>query len=279
MSTNEFEKIPVYNIEVPITNDSLIIQLRGDQHIGHRSISINEMLAAELKNVKKHKDHIIILDTGDMIENNIKGSVSDPHETNIPDIDDQIKEALKYQEKIDNVLYANTDLSKKLKVKDMRRFGVLGNHELRSRKQTDTWLHTSLYTGNGVIGNKFHCLINITLVNKAKKLRRTHTVYLTHRLAKSGVVSQSTIINHFQRFKGDIPAAQIYVCGHYHQNFAMSDTRYDMQGSKQKLLYVINPSAVNSEYAAESMFGPINNNYFTNITLPINKKEQITTEV
>ena len=279
MAKSEFEKIPVYNIEMPITNDYIILQLRGDQHIGHKSIDINEMITAELKNIRKYKNHIVILDSGDMIENNIKGSVSEPHETNIPDIDDQIKEAIKYQDIIDKELYSNIDISNKLKTKDIRRFAVLGNHELRSRKQTDTWLNKLLHVGNGVISNKFHCLINITLINKSKKLRRTHTVYLTHRLAKSGVISTSTIINHFQRFKGDIPAAQIYVCGHYHQNFAMSDTRYDAQGNKQKLLYVINPSAVNSEYAAESMFGPINNNYFTNIVLPINKKEPITTEV
>jgi len=125
-----------------------------------------------------------------------------------------------------------------------------------------------------VIDGGIHCLINLKLINARLKLSRTFRIYITHRLSNSTSVSDTTMINHFKDRKSLIDA-DVYICGHYHKDFCMSDTAYDINGKVKKILYICNPSGISAEYAAISMYNPIVQGYFKNIKLPINKNELI----
>jgi len=273
------QSIPVYNIEMPITTDYVILQVRGDEHIGHKSLNINDMKQILLKEQQKYKDHMFVVNTGDMIENILKTSTGSTNELSIADPAEQLTTALKLYEDLDKDLYGsnyNTMQSCNRKnTKNARRIGVIGNHEYRSRIASGTWLNKQLYGGKGVVDGGIHCLVNLKLTNKSKKLSKTYRLYITHRLSNSTTISDSTLLNHFKEKKSLINA-DVYITGHYHRDFAFSDTRYDINGKVKKILYICNPSPIVGEYATVGMFNPIINGYFKNVKLPIMKNELIT---
>jgi len=272
------QNIPVYNIEMPITRDYVIVQARGDEHIGHKSCNIDKMETTLLAEQAKYRNHMFVVNTGDMIENILKNSTGSANELAIPDPADQIQTAVDLYDRLDRDLYGKM-YDKMLpctrnRAKQAKRIGVLGNHEYRSRIASGVWVNKQLYGGKGVIDGGVHCLINLKLTNKRLKLSRTYRIYLTHRLANSNSISDTTLINHFKDTKSMV-AADVYICGHYHRDFALSDTSYDSNGNVKKILYIVNPSAIVGEYAVVGMFNPIINGYFKNIKLPLLKNEMI----
>ena len=76
-NTVSFDKVPHYNVEMEIDTDYAILHLRGDQHIGQKGIDVNKLIQESLNVIEEHKNHMFIIDTGDMIENNVKNSKSD----------------------------------------------------------------------------------------------------------------------------------------------------------------------------------------------------------
>jgi len=271
------QSIPIYNIEMPVTRDYVMVQVRGDEHIGHKSLNINEMKQVLLKQQGKHKDHMLVINTGDMIENILKTSTGSANELAIADPADQVSAACKLYDELDRDLYGseydNVKCTRK-NTKNARRIGIIGNHEYRSRIASGVWLNKALYGGQGVIDGGIHCMVNLKLVNKAKKLSRTFKIYITHRLANSSSISDTTLLNHFKEKKAIIDA-DVYVCGHYHRDFAFSDTKYDAYGKVKKILYICNPSPIQGEYASVAMYNPIINGYFKNFKLPILKNKLI----
>ena len=271
------QSIQVYNIELPITRDYAMIQVRGDEHIGHKSLNINEMKQTLLKEQAKYKDHMLVINTGDMIENILKTSTGSANELAIADPADQLSTALKLYEELDKDLYGSKYDSvscTRKHTKDARRIGIIGNHEYRSRIASGVWLNKQLYGSKSVIDGGIHCIVNLKIVNKSKKLARTFRIYITHRLAHSTSISDTTLLNHFKDKKAIIDA-DIYVCGHYHKDFAFSDTKYDSYGKVKKIMYICNPSPIVGEYATVAMYNPIINGYFKNIKIPILKNELI----
>ena len=272
------QSIPVINIEIPITRDYAIIQVRGDEHIGHKSLNLNEMKQTLLKAQSQYRDHLIVINTGDMIENILKTSTGSANELSIADPADQISTAIKLYDELDKDLYGsdynNMPTYNRKNSKNARRVGVIGNHEYRSRIASGIWVNKQLYSGKGVIDGGIHCLVNLKLTNKAKKLSRTYKLYITHRLANSSSISDTTLLNHFKDKKAIIDA-DVYITGHYHRDFAFSDTRYDSYGKVKKILYICNPSPIVGEYATIGMYNPIINGYYKNVKLPILKNKLI----
>ena len=276
------QDLPVFNITMPIVKDHAILNIRGDEHIGHKQCNINDLKNALLAEQAKHRNHMFVINTGDMIENVLKASTGSANELAIPDPNDQITTALNLYEELDKDLYGK----KYQRINNMtksrhtyaRRLGVIGNHEYRSRVHSGIWLNKQLYSLKGVIDGGVHSLINLKLVNKKLDMERTYKIYVTHRLSNSNSVSDTTIINNFKEKKSLINA-DIYISGHYHRDFAFSDVAYDHNGSIKKVLYIINPSPIIGEYAVIGMYNPTINNYFKNVRLPIRKEELIETTV
>lgn len=280
MSLNDWEQgecsedIPVYSINFDIDHPFLVLHVRGDQHIGVRGIDINAMTEVYCREQEQHRGHMLVIDTGDIVENALKGSVGHNYDIAIPDPADQVKTALKFQDEVDAHLYGKTYKTMpavtRVRTKHARRIGVIGNHEYRSRRTSGVWLNDTLFAGKGVLNGHIQCILKITLTNNKLKLHKEYRVWCAHRLNNSSAgVSHSTLLKNFEAKKGDIDA-DIYVCGHYHKRFLDSSIRYDINGKKKKILYVCNPSPVGQlEYAEWSMYRPIESAYYTNIYLPL----------
>ena len=271
------QNIPVFNVEIPITRSFLTLQVRGDQHIGVKGIDIEDMKTVLKREQDQHRGHLFVIDTGDWIENPLKRSIGHNYDIEIPDPDDQIRVALEIQEDLDRHLYGESTYNKmkscsKTSHKHARRAGFLGNHEYRSRKESGMWLNKVLYAGKGVLDAGIHGLIKIKLVNKKLRLQRTYTVYAAHRFTNSSeTISASTILRNFQKKKADVQA-DVYVYGHIHRRFTMPDVRFDKDGKKHKVLYVVNPSPVGQlEYATWNMYSPVQSSHYNNVYLPIER--------
>lgn len=271
--------IPVYNVELPIQGSYATLNVRGDQHIGLNCISVEDMIEELMEEQEKAKGDMFSIDTGDMIENALKRSIGHNYDIGIPDPDEQIRVALDMQEVLDEHLYgAETYRSMKAcnrrTTKHAKRIGFIGNHEYRTRKESGIWLNKQLYSGRGVIDGGVHAIINLTVVNKKLRLRKTYRIYAAHRLTNSsGGITHETMIKNFKKKKADIQA-DIYVCGHYHRRIVGVDHRYDSNGKKQKVMYVSNPSpAHTTEYGTWGLYSPTGPGYHTNIYLPVDKYE------
>jgi len=269
------EDIPVYPINFELDHPFLTLHLRGDQHIGVRGIDVKAMKEVYIREQEQHKGHILVLDTGDIIENALKGSVGHNYDIAVPDPADQIKIALQLQEECDEHLYGKTVYASMMNVtraksKHARRVGMLGNHEYRSRRTSGVWLNDTLFAGKGVLNGHIQCILKVMLTNKKLKLKKEYRIWVAHRLNNSSAgVSQGTLLKNFDGKKADIDA-DIYVCGHYHKRFLDSSIRYDQNGKKKKILFACNPSPVGQiEYAEWSMYRPIESAYYTNIYLPL----------
>ncbi len=274
------QNIPVFNIEMPITKDFVILNVRGDEHIGHKSLDIADMKSKLLAEQAKYKNHMFVVNTGDMIENILKASTGSLNELAIADPAKQVDAALELYDELDRDLYGKAYDKlvpcTRTRTKQARRVGVIGNHEYRSRIFSGVWLNKQLYGIKGVIDGGIHCIINLKIINKKLKLSRVYRLYLTHRLSNATSISDTTLLNHFKDKKSMLDA-DVYITGHYHKDYAFSDTKYDAAGIVKKVLYVCNPSPINGEYAAMAMYNPIINGYFKNVRLPLNKDELITT--
>lgn len=272
--------IPVYNIRQIITHPFLTLHVRGDQHLGVAGIDVEEMVEVLKREQDQHRGHIFVVDTGDYIENSLKGSIGHNYDVSIPDPDKQLALALHTQETLDKHLYGESEYKAMKPVtrrsyKHARRVGLLGNHEYRSRRTSGIWLNKQLFAGKGVLDGGIHCIINLELVNKKLKLKRVYRVYMAHRLTSSSEsISYATILKNFAKKKGDVDA-DIYVVGHYHKRFIQSDVKYDANGRKKRVMYVVNPSPVGqSEYAIWNLYSPVQSAYYANLYLPIDPTMQ-----
>jgi len=162
------------------------------------------------------------------------------------------------------------------RVKHARRFGVIGNHEYRTRRTSGIWLNKRLYGPEvpGCIDGGIHGIVSLKLINKKLKLKKTYKIYVAHRLTNSSAsISHSTFMKNFNSKKADIEA-DIYVCGHYHREFIGSCTKYMSNGRRKKIMYVCCPSpAMNTEYGTWAMYKPAQSGYCTKLFLPLGKYE------
>lgn len=269
------QNIPVYNIEIPITGTELTVQVRGDQHIGLKCVDINEMTSVYKREQDKYRGSMFVIDTGDMIENGLKNSVGHNYDIGIPDPSDQLALAIEMQIECDKHLYGEKAYEEmkavsRMSHKHTRRLGLLGNHEYRTRKETGIWLNNQLFDNKGVLDAGIQCLVNLTAVNKQLGLKRKVTLYCAHRLTNSSTsINWSSIYKNFQSKKSQLDA-DIFVCGHYHRGYVISDHKYDAKGKKKKLLYVTNPSpADRTEYAHWNAYAPSGAGYYTNFFIPL----------
>jgi len=266
--------IPVYNVEFPITGSELVLQVRGDQHIGLNCIDLEEMEAEYLASQREYKDNMFVIDTGDFIENGLKTSIGHNYDLGIPDPDEQMIRAKALQIRLDKDLYGSS--YNKMKpitrrtTKHARRIGLLGNHEYRSRKEAGVWLNKELYGMKGVIDGGIRCILNLTVVNKQLKMRKTYTIHMAHRLTNSSAgISHTTMIKNFKATQAKIPC-DIYACGHYHRRCLIADHRYDIKGKKHKVMYISNPSPADAtEYGTWGLYSPTGAGYYTNMYLPV----------
>jgi len=266
--------IPVFPIEIEIDRPALTLHVRGDQHIGLKGINIEEMKLAYKREQDQHRGNILVIDTGDLIENALKSSIGHNYDIGIPDPAEQLILAKELIEDCDSHLYGPSYASispiTKRNTKHCRHIGFVGNHEYRSRKTAGIWLNKELYSGKGVLDGHIQAILKVTLINKKLKLRRTYRIHCAHRLTNtSASISSVTLFRGFQKKKSDIEA-DIFVCGHYHKRFIETDIKYDQEGQHKKLLFVCNPSPVGQvEYASWSLYSPIESAYYTNAYLPI----------
>jgi len=265
--------IPTYSIDMETNESFVTLHVRGDQHIGVRGIDIEQMTEVYLREQEQHRGHMIVLDTGDGIENALKSSIGHNYDVDIADPAEQITLFKQMVDICDRDLYGPTyNTMKKItrkNTKHCRHVGVIGNHEYRTRKSSGIWLNNDMYSGTGILDAGIRAILKINITNKKLKMKRTYRVHLSHRLTNSGGVSVPTLYKNFQKLKSDIDC-DVYVCGHYHMRYVESDIKYTPEGDKKKVMFVCNPSPVGQiEYAAWSMYSPIESAYYSNVYLPL----------
>lgn len=269
--------VPVYNIEFETNSDNIVLQIRGDAHIGLNCIDVNEYIDQLIESQNSENQNMFVIETGDLIENGLKSSIGHNYDIGIPDPTEQIKLALDAQEILDSNLYKNYDKMNSVtrrKTKHAKRIGFIGNHEYRTRKEAGVWLNNQLYSGKGVIDGGVHGLIKLKIVNKKLKMSKTYRIYAAHRLTNSSAgITHETMLKNFRKKKSEINA-DIYVCGHYHRRFVAADYRYNDIGKKEKILYLSNPSpADTTEYGMWGLYSPTGPGYYVNAYLPLDPKQ------
>ncbi len=272
------ENIPVYPVNITITKPELTFNIRGDQHIGLKCVNVPNMIAALKYEQTQHKDNIFVVDTGDIIENGLGSSIGHNYDVGVADPQEQIDEAIRVQNELDAHLYGDSfdtiDPCTRSKTRHAKRFGVIGNHEYRTRKQAGIWLNKQLYGPQvkGVVDGGIHCIISLKITNPTLKLSKTYKIYLAHRLTNSSAgISHATLMKNFGKKMKDIDA-DIYVCGHYHHKFVGCDYKFGSDGKKKKVMFVCNPSPADvTEYGLWAQYSPIGGGFYTNIYLPIEK--------
>jgi len=267
--------IPVYNVDMKLNNKSYcVLQIRGDEHYGLRGLDEQFMIETLKTQQQKYRNNMLVLNTGDAIENSLKKSIGHNYDVQESDPDIQIKKIIEIYDELDKHLYGpkfNTmKACNRRSTRQARRFGVIGNHEYRTRKATGQWLNNLIYSGKGVVDAGIHCLINLNLTNSELKLKKSYRIYMAHRLTNSAsAISHATLLKNFQKKKADIDA-DIYVCGHYHRKYIDSDIKFTKDGKRKKVMYVCNPApCLLTEYAAWAQYSPNDTGIFVNLYLPI----------
>jgi hypothetical protein len=267
--------IPVHEINMQLVGSTeAILQVRGDEHYGLRGLDDELMVTVLKSEQKRNRKNMLVLNTGDCIENANKRSIGHGFDIQEPDPVIQIREMVRIYENIDKHLYASKwrtmKSCKNRNPTHARKVGVIGNHEYRTRKDTGIWLNKELYGNKGTIDAGIHCLIHFTIWTKKPKIEKTYKIYLAHRLTNSAAgISPATMIKNFQKKKADIDA-DIYVCGHYHRRFVLPDIKFNSEGKRKKVLYACNPApCLMAEYAEWALYSPSESGIFLNLQLPI----------
>lgn len=262
--------IKTYSITVPITKSALTLSIRGDFHYGIRDVDAEEGAKTFEREQDQHRDNQFILYTGDLVENNLTGSVGHGYDIEIRDPATQVKDIAAMLTRVQKHLYGSTAFNKlSLNSNTTLAAGVIGNHEYRSRNTAGVWLQEALYGPGKILDLKMNGLLSLKIVNKKLKMEKTYKIFVSHRPNNSNATSIETILRAAKRKKGDIPA-DIYVFGHYHRRVIHGDGTYDSNGQFKKVLYVVNPSPISYvEYADWAGFSPLSSSWYCNIFLPL----------
>jgi len=272
------ENIPVYPVNISITKPELTLHVRGDQHIGLKCVNIPKMTAALKYEQDQHRDNIFVIDTGDMIENGLSSSIGHNYDAGISDPDEQVEEAKRLGNELDEHLYGDQynsmEICTRSKTRHAKRIGVIGNHEYRTRKTSGIWLNKQLYGKEvkGVIDGGVRCIVSLRVQNRALGLIKTYKIYLAHRLTNSSAgISHATLLKNFNQVLKDVDA-DIYVCGHYHHKFVGCAHKFDSNGKKKKVMFVCNPSPADvTEYGLWGLYSPNGGGFYSNLYLPVEK--------
>jgi hypothetical protein len=176
---SDYTPITIINKKININSDFLTVHIRGDQHIGTQGFNLNRHVEICKNQQEKYRGHIFVIDTGDLIENNLKRSIGHNYDISIPDPAEQLNIAKEMITDLDKHLYGDTvynKLSNKNK-DELLHLGLIGNHEYRSRKEAGIWLNDELYSSPGIINGKVRVLLNLTIINGTQK-KHINYIYL-----------------------------------------------------------------------------------------------------
>jgi len=267
-------KLPLYKLKIELAsaNDPLVVQLRGDKHIGCRGVDVEIGNQILLKEQSRYKDRLLVFDSGDEVENNLQNSPGHGFDLVIKDPDVQIQMATESHKLLNQDLYGKRFDELKFSrssYKDCRHFGVVGNHEYRSRKNAGVWINQQIYEPGKTLFVGIRALFKVEIFNKQSKLRKEYRIYLSHRPGQSDAASEIGIFRACQRQKSDV-MADLYLFGHFHKRRIIPDAVYDSNGKFKKVLYVVNPSPlVNMEYSEWAGYAPLRSGWFVNVFLPL----------
>jgi len=274
ISTN----IPVIETIMPLGDATeAVLQLRGDEHAGLRGFDKELYKVVCLREQEKYKKRLIVLLVGDAIENSSKRSIGHGYDLLEPDPAKQIGTMQEVYKELSKNLYNSKWKNMKRVTMDngehARIFGVIGNHEYRSRKDSGIWLNDQIYEDKGIVNAGIRCIIRLILTKKKPKMEKIYNIYLSHRLTNSAAgVSHATLLKNFKKTKGDIVGADIYACGHYHTHYIDYDVKFTSDGKREKVMYIVNPSPLNYvEYSDWALYSPNFSGIGTNIYLPIDR--------
>lgn len=268
--------IPIYNITIPIKGDVLTVQVRGDQHYGAIGVNKEEMVAVYKQQQDIHRGNLFVIDTGDLLENNLNNSIGHGYDIEIKDPQIQINHMRDAYIDINKHLYSEPiwnklNFNNKKNLYDCRHVGVFGNHEYRSRKTAGVWILDNVYNPSKTLNMGVRGIINLKVVNETLKLSKTYKLFIAHRPSDTSAGAMSTIIQSCRKIKADI-TADAYIFGHYHKRVIWPEYAYDEKGLCRKVMFVINPSPMaDAEYAEIAGFSPVESHWFCNFYLPIDK--------
>jgi len=271
MSDNSDFKMKTINITMDVPGDHAILHVRGDFHYGVKGVDINEGGRILKERQDTNRGKIFVMDTGDLHENNINGSVGHGYDVDVKDPQNQVETIIKFQKELNEHLYGK-DKFRKLNIKNLdeiRHVGVIGNHEYRTRKTAGLWLNRSLYGEGKILDLGISSLVRLTIKNKKAKISKTYTIYVSHRPNKSDATSIEGIVRASRAKKAEVEA-DIYAYGHYHRRMIIPDQFYTSDGVFKKVLYVVNPSPMhNVEYSDWAGYNPIHTGWYVECQLPI----------
>jgi predicted phosphodiesterase len=188
--------------DVPLDYERVEIYPVSDLHLGDALSDIDAFLAF-IKHINSAPNRYVIVH-GDMINNNLKSSVGSVYE-DIVRPRDQVKEVKRLLEQI----------------KDRILVIVPGNHEDRSKKETDQCITEEIATHLGIPYREEDALVKIAFRYDSGKSENCYTVYVAHGCA--GGKRPGSALNNAEALSMNI-LADVYVVGHSHKRIAHKAT-------------------------------------------------------
>jgi len=223
----------------------IIIYPISDLHVGDKSLD-KECFRDFVKKIADDEHAYCVL-VGDILNNAIVGSVSNSYNEEMPP-----KEQLKW---------ARTEL---MPIKHKILGIVSGNHEYRSKKNTDTHLTEDLAEYLGIVNlfSEDELALKITFgKNGVSANPQMYTLYMTH--GAGGGKKPGSGLNNAESLAMSVENADVYIVGHGHKRIAYKNAPRRIDAIHEKIqqiekLFVMSShwSSYFSGYAVRKMLTP-----------------------
>jgi len=186
--------------DLPDTLNKLKLYAISDLHVGEKSFD-KTRFRNFVKMISEDNEAYCVL-AGDLLNNALKSSVSDVYNEDMPP-----SQALRY-------------LKKELEpIKGKILAIVSGNHENRSKKETDIDLIENLAESLGILGvyHNAEIVVKLLMGKSGNGRKQMYSVYVTH--GANGGKALGSVMNATEKLSMSVNA-DIYIVGHAHKKIA-----------------------------------------------------------